>query len=72
MVGKNISHFRILKKLCEGGVGVVDNAHDTKLDRYVALKFLSSHLTTSETDKSRFLQDQNQLSQSTIQCLCDL
>jgi serine/threonine protein kinase len=57
MIGSTISHYKIIEKLGEGGMGVVYKAQDTKLDRILALKFLPPHLTVNESDKARFLQE---------------
>jgi serine/threonine protein kinase len=57
MVGRTISHYEIIEKLGEGGMGVVYKARDTHLDRFVAIKVLPPEKVADAERKRRFVQE---------------
>jgi len=57
MIGKTISHYRIIDEIGAGGMGTVYKAEDTKLKRIVALKFLPAHAVGDEQQRIRFTRE---------------
>ena len=72
MIGETVTHYRILDKIGEGGMGVVYRAEDTRLGRQVAVKFLSAKLSQDPLALERFQREARAASSLSHPHICAL